>query len=144
MTFKFTIPAIAAVALMSSAAVAQSAGTYGAGVAVAGPRGAVAAGETGAKADHRAKRADRAEARRDRRDRQPVAQGATSTYGTGAVYTDRNRASGSATTGASATGAGRNTAGSTIDIYGETTRDGSNAEVFGDSAATATQPRKPN
>lgn len=144
MTFKFTIPAVAALALMSGAAMAQSAGAYGAGVAAAGPRGAVAAGEIAAKSDHRAKRADRAEDRRDRRDRPTVAQGATSTYGAGAVYTDRNRASGSATTGASATGAGRNSAGSTIDVYGETTRNGSNAEVFGDSAATATPPRSPN
>lgn len=147
MIFKLSIPALAACALMGSAAMAQSAGTYGAGVASAGPNGAVAAGETRGKADMRAKRADRRDRAADRRDRrEPVAQGAgsTSTYGTGAVYTDRNRASGSATTGASATGAGRNSAGSTIDIYGETTRQGSNAEVFGDSTATANPPRSPN
>lgn len=143
--FKYTIPALAAVALMSGTAMAQSsAGTYGAGVAVAGPKGAAAAGEVKAKSDHRAHRADERRDRRDRRDREPTAQGATTTYGTGAVYTDRNRASGSAATGASATGDGRNVAGSTIDIYGETTRNGSNAEVFGDSAATSTPKRDPN
>lgn len=148
MILKLSIPALAAFALMGSAAMAQSAGTYGAGVAAAGPNGAVAAGETRGKSDLRAKRADRNDRaeRRDRRDREPVAVGAgsTTTYGTGAVYTDRNRASGSATTGASATGTGRNSAGSTIDIYGETTRQGSNAEVFGDSTATANPPRTPN
>jgi len=43
------------------------------------------------------------------------------------------------TSGAAASGAGPQAAGSSVEAYGETTRDGSNADVYGDAAASSGQ-----
>lgn len=158
MTFKSTIPALAACFALGSAgaALAQSAqentsGTVGAGGAMTSSQGASAGGFTaGASAnrgwDHRA---DKAKNKKDREDRRaerkhspaetksasPPLANSASTYGSGALTTTRDSANVGVTTGASASGSGANRAGSTIDAYGETTSQGSNADLYGDSAA---------
>lgn len=124
-------------ASFASAAEPQSGSTassYGQGVAAAGKDGAVAAGAIGSDAS--------AKDRRDRRDRRgqkatrPSVNSAT-TYGSGAVYTDRRSGSAAVTTGGAASGSGVQSAGSTVDAYSETTRDGSSADMYGDSVATS-------
>jgi len=150
MTFKKTIPALVACFALggAGAALAQSgqqntSGTLGAGVAATTPQGASAGGLTAGSSanrswDHRAdkQRPDKMNRheRRAERMKTPEANSA-STYGSGAVTTTRDSANVGVTTGAAASGAGANRAGSTIDAYGETTKQGSNADLYGDSAA---------
>jgi hypothetical protein len=147
MTFKKTIPALVACFALggAGAALAQSgqqntSGAVGAGAAATTPQGASAGGmAAGSSAnrswDHRAdKQQNRQERRAEQRAKTPHANSA-STYGSGAVTTTRDSANVGVTTGGAASGAGANRAGSTIDAYGETTRQGSNADLYGDSAA---------
>ncbi|MFN3512077.1 MAG: hypothetical protein ACK41C_03470 [Phenylobacterium sp.] len=140
MKLKHIIPA-AAVCFAMGAAPAAFAGekqagatakAYGEGVASAGRDGAVAGGMVGARGEVRANRDNR----RDRRVERPSVNSAT-TYGSGAVYTDRRNASAAVTTGGAASGQGVQSAGSTVDAYAETTRDGSSADMYGDSVATS-------
>lgn len=145
MNLKFAIPVIAACAMISGVSLAQtqsSAGTYGAGTAEADRDGAYADGTTAGKAKSRAEdRRDR-RAHRDRKRVEAASPNSASTYGSGAVYTSRRNSSAAVTTGGSASGTGSQAAGSTVDVYGETTRDGSSADVYGDSTATS-EPRSP-
>lgn len=129
---------ISAMALIggSSVALAQTqgvSGAIGAGTAAAGDKGAIASGVNAA-----GKATDRAERRqgRERRDRdaRQTQMPSASTYGAGSVYTDRNNTSAAVTSGGAATGAGANTS-STVDAYGETTRDGTSADIYGGSTA---------
>lgn len=152
MTIKTTIPALVACLALGTAggAIAQTqsntAGTIGAGVANAGPGGATAGGLTagGAMNSQSAGRSEQRGSREDRKDRRrggqatsPAPANSTSTYGSGAVYTDRNNASAGVTSGASASGSGVQSSGTSIEAYGETTRSGSNADIYGDSTATS-------
>jgi hypothetical protein len=149
MTIKSTIPALVACLALGGAgsALAQDtqpsaqskAGTYGAGAAAASPQGAWAGGETAGKSmDARADRKSRHERRKARTgEASNTSANSTSTYGSGAVSTTRNSANAGVTSGASASGAGPQSAGSTVDAYGETTKDGSSADIYGDSAATS-------
>lgn len=129
------IPALAAALLLggATASVAQSSGAYGHGAAAVSPEGAVARGATGADAS------DRAGRRRGHPDRPVSTAPATSTYGSGAVYTDRTASRAAVRSGGSATGPDAASA-TTVDAYGETTRDGSSADIYGASSAT-TGPR---
>jgi hypothetical protein len=127
------IPALAAALILGGAttSVAQTtSGAYGEGTAAAGRDGAVARGATGADASERA-----GQRKRDRRERPTSTAPATSTHGSGAVYTDRNNSSAAVTSGGSATGPNAATS-TTVDAYGETTRDGSSADIYGNSTAT--------
>jgi hypothetical protein len=131
------IPAIAACLVLggATASIAQqpqsTAGAYGAGTAAAGRDGAVARGVTGTDASERAgHRKDR-----NRRDRSATAAPSSSTYGSGAVYTNRNSSSAAVTSGGAATGPNAATS-TTVDAYGETTKDGSSADIYGNSNAT--------
>lgn len=135
----FTIPALAAALLLGGATAAMAGdpprtnttSTYGAGAAIAGKSGAVARGATGTDVSARTERRKS----RDRRERPDAAVESSTTYGSGAVYTSRDNSSAAVTSGGSATG--RNAASSTtVDAYGETTRDGSNADIYGNSNAT--------
>jgi hypothetical protein len=147
MKLKIAIPALAALALGASAASAQSVsgninGTIGQGAAAAGRDGAIAGGLTAGgsaqvEKQHRKnnKRGDRGE--RSGQMERPQLGNSTSTYGAGAVYTDRNRSSAGVTSGASASGQGVQQAGTTVDAYGETTKQGSSADIYGDSVATS-------
>jgi hypothetical protein len=148
MTIKTTIPALVVCLALGTAggAIAQTqsntAGTIGAGVANAGPAGATAGGLTAGGAVNsqstgRSDRADRKDRRRGGQATSPAPANSTSTYGSGAVYTDRNNASAGVTSGASASGSGVQSSGTSIEAYGETTRSGSNADVYGDSTATS-------
>jgi hypothetical protein len=142
MKITHAIPAAAACLVLGGASFAiaaeqqtgSTASSYGEGVAAAGKSGAVAAGAIGSDAS--------AKDRRDRRDRRgqkatrPSVNSAT-TYGAGAVYTDRRSGSAAVTTGGTASGSGVQSAGSTVDAYSETTRDGSSADMYGDSVATS-------
>jgi hypothetical protein len=79
---------------------------------------------------------------RDRRDRMSTGQttpevNAAQTNSSGALYTTRRSAAVGVTTNGSASGAGQQSTTSTVDAYGETTRDGSSADLFGDSTATS-------
>ena len=149
MTFKKTIPALVACFALggAGAALAQSgqqttSGAAGAGAAATTPQGASAGGmAAGSSAnrswDHRADKDRPGKSRHERRAERmktPEANSAA-TYGSGAVTTTRDSANVGVTTGGSASGSGANRAGSTIDAYGETTRQGSNADLYGDSSA---------
>lgn len=141
------ISAIAACALMGGAGIASaqttSAGAMGGGTAVAGDKGAVATGGNAAgsySADHSQRRKGR-----DRHERRATSTPApaASTYGSGSVYTDRDNTSAAVTSGGAATGTGANTS-STVDAYGETTRNGTSADIYGNSTAgtSTTTPRR--
>ena len=68
------------------------------------------------------------------------------TFGTGAINTTRNSANAAVSTGGAASGQGVQSTSSEVDAYGETTRQGSNADVYGNSTATSGQtprPRRP-
>lgn len=138
MRIKYMLGALSAVALMGTPALAQS--TAGGGVAASGPEGSVAGGATAGTAgqsDHGKKtkrhrdRADRADRAADR------AANSSSTYGAGSVYTDRDRATGGVTSGGSASGTGPQSSSTAVDAYGSTTKQGSDAEVYGDSTANS-------
>jgi hypothetical protein len=128
----------------AGAAVAQqgTASATGSGTAAATDKGAVA----GRSAVDRDRDHDRRNRNRDRTSRQyQSAPNASSTYGSGAVYTDRNSTSAGVTSGGSASGTGVQSTTSTVDAYGETTRDGTSADIYGNSTATSGQtPRQPS
>lgn len=138
---KFIIMSIAALGMASTGAIAQT--TAGGGASASGPNGSVAGGATAGSAKKADRQRDRQQSRQDRRERRddaPATANSASTYGSGTIYTDRNRASGGVTAGGSASGTGSQSTGTTVDAYGQTTRDGSTAEVFGDSTAESTNP----
>jgi hypothetical protein len=144
MMLKTTVPILAACfALTGGAAFAgdgstASSGTYGAGGAAASPTGAAAGGEVAADARARMeeRRADRKKNRKDRHGDAAAANSA-STYGSGAVSTTRGSANAGVTSGGAASGSGTQSTGTTVDAYGETTKDGSSADIYGDSTATS-------
>lgn len=133
MRTKLIITAIAAAGLFGGVASAQSTG--GAGVTASGKKGSIAAGGTHGKMKHQ--RMERRDERRDRRAQPAPTGNSSSTYGSGTVYTDRNTATGGVTAGGTATGTDLQRSTTTVDGYASTTRDGSNAEVYGDSTATS-------
>jgi hypothetical protein len=131
----------AAAGLLSTGAMAQV--TTGGGQTTSTAQGSTAVGGTMGKAQQmRKKHQQRREDRRDRRDRGDDAATANSasTYGSGTIYTDRRHATGGVTAGASAAGTGDQSTATSIDAYGSTTRQGSDAEVYGDAAASSTTP----
>lgn len=140
------ISAIAACALMGGAGIASaqttSAGAMGGGTAVAGDKGAVATGG-GAAGSATADRTHRKGRDRHERRTATTPAPAASTYGSGSVYTDRDNTSAAVTSGGAATGTGANTS-STVDAYGETTRSGTSADIYGNSTAgtSTTTPRR--
>lgn len=147
MTIKHIAPVAAAAAVLGFAGIAsaQDAGSIGAGVAAADNHGAIASGVVASHAEAAQERRDDRRARRDRRNRQAdaVQPNSTSTYGTGAVYTDRNSTSAAVSSGATASGTGVNSTSSTVDAYGETSRDGTSADIYGNSTATSgEEPRR--
>jgi len=131
------LPAVSAALLFSGVAVAQS--TAGGATAGSSPTGSIAAGGTAGTADpakhkrHKASRPERAAERQ---------ANSASTYGSGSVYTDRDRATGAVSAGGSASGTGSQATSTSIDAYGSTTKQGSEGEVYGDSTATSTNPPK--
>lgn len=156
MTIKSTIPALVAAlalggaggALAQTSAQENTAATVGAGAAEASPYGASAGGVTAGKAMNRGyerrsgKHEDKQDRRRGRVTSPAEAANSASTYGAGALSTTRDSANVGVTTGGSAAGSGSQSAGSTVDAYGETTRDGSNADLYGDSTAQSGDQRR--
>lgn len=142
MTIRTLLPAMAATVAIgfSGAAVAQSAGVAGLGVADADDRGAAAAAGVEARAQDRDQRDRRSRHWPERR--MPVPN-AASTYGAGSVYTDRNRTSAAVSSGGVASGDGTQSTATTVDAYGETGRDGSSADIYGASTATSEEARRP-
>lgn len=136
MRSKFIIAAIAAAGLMGTSAIAQTAA--GGGVTASGNKGSVAGGAGMAQAQPQDAKRDKR--RQDRAERREQTGNAASTYGSGTVYTDRNTATGGVTAGGNASGSGAQSTSTAIDAYGSTTKDGSEAEVFGDSTADS-QPK---
>lgn len=63
------------------------------------------------------------------------------TRGSGEVNVDRRRARANVQTSGRATGPGSNSASSTVDAYGEVTRDGGYADIYGNSTAEARERR---
>lgn len=140
MKLKFLIPAAAAIMLTSGTAIAADQQTRSSNGAQADRKGASAGAEWRQKS---ARDDDRRDNRRDRRaNRRQMEQGSASTYGSGAVHTERRRSSAAVTSGGRASGPGRNSTGTTVEAYGETTRDGSSADIYGDSTAEARERRR--
>lgn len=151
MNLKHAIPVLAATLLIAGSAVADDQGkgrknknrnqdrastsaaaaSFGQGVAEANRRGARADAVIGSQT----------ESRRQGRNGQAAEANTSTTFGTGAIFTDRRTPSGAVSTGATASGTGEQNTSSSVEAFGETTRQGSNAEVFGDSAAQS-QPRQ--
>ncbi|MDP3495984.1 MAG: hypothetical protein Q8R82_22970 [Hyphomonadaceae bacterium] len=147
---KSTIPALVAAIALGGAGAAfagdapsnmNKAGSYGAGVASTTPHGATAAGVGGSEAMNATRGKNRGGNHHDRRAGRAAERGETAnsatTYGSGAVTTTRDSANAAVTSGGSASGSGVQSTGSTVDAYGETTRDGSNADIYGNSTATS-------
>lgn len=126
MKIRTILPAAAAAVLMTvagaAAAEAQSSGAYGQSAAQA----------------QQDRRDDRRQERRDRRER----PNQSSTYGAGSVETSRDGTRARVASGGQASGSGNATTSSTVDAYGETTRDGSSADIYGASDARATDARE--
>lgn len=137
MKIRTVLPAVAATMIMSVAgiAVAESGGVHAS---------AAAATEAAVSQDRNNQdRRDR-DRNRDRRDRdqQRVIPNQTSTFGAGQVTIERDRARATVASGAAASAPGATSASSTVDAYGETTRQGSSADIYGNSTANADEPRR--
>jgi hypothetical protein len=131
---KFLIGSIAVLGLTAVPAMAQDAtGTASGGASVSTPSGSAAGGATGG-AHVRGRHHGRAG------DTSADAANSSSTYGSGSVYTDRNRATGGVAAGGTATGSGDQSSSTSVDAYGATDKSGSTGEVYGDSSATSTNP----
>ncbi|PAX06839.1 hypothetical protein CKY28_12210 [Sphingomonas lenta] len=125
------IATIAAAGLLGTSAMAQT--TAGGGASASSPHGSVAGGATAGTNDQgMSQREQRRQQRMQRR-----GGNSSSTYGSGTIYTDRNRATGGVTAGGTATGSGRQSSSTAVDAYGQATRQGSTAEVYGDSTANS-------
>lgn len=121
-----------AAGLLGSTAMAQT--TAGGGATASSPQGSVAGGVTAGTNDQGMSQRDQ---RRQQRAQRRQGGNSSSTYGSGSIYTDRNRATGGVTSGGTATGTGAQSSSTAVDAYGSTTRQGSNAEVYGDSTANS-------
>jgi hypothetical protein len=137
------ITTIAASALLGTAAMAQT--TAGGGVSNSNRNGSTAGGVTAGTMPTQSQTAQdrRAQKRADRTTRRgdtaaPTGGNSSSTYGSGTVYTDRNTATGGVTAGGTATGTGAQSSSTAIDAYGSTTKNGGEAEVYGDTTAKST------
>lgn len=131
---KFFISSILAAGLLGTSAIAQT--TVGGGATASGRNGSIAGGVTAGTMKSNEREHERQERRAER-----MRGNSASTYGSGSVYTDRHRATGGVTAGGSATGSGAQATSTSIDAYGSTTRDGSDAEVYGDSTARSDERR---
>lgn len=162
MNVKSFIPAVAASLLLGSASYAvaadqqNTATTFGAGTAEANRNGAQAGAVTAGQARY----STPSQAKKNKKNRggqhsgqnmgggqmsggaQVTLPNSATTFGTGAVFTDRNTASGAASTGATATGAGTQAATSDAYVYGSTDKNGSEAEAQGTSTAVSQEPKR--
>ena len=138
---KLLITSVAALGMAAVPAMAQdTTGTAAGGASVSTPEGSATEGGT-VGAQMREKHAKRSMRDHHSDSAQPAAtSNSTSTYGSGTVYTDRDRATGGVNAGASATGTGDQSASTTVDAYGSTDSSGSTGEVYGDTSATSTNP----
>jgi hypothetical protein len=147
MKLKLAISAIAACALMGGTAMADgpknkkhqnkdraSAASVAGGVAAAGPRGAVAGGGAG----------NQVMRERSGRGTANVAcvPGTASTSTNGAVYTSRRSGSAAINTSGTAAGSGAVSSSSEGEVYSSTDRQGSQADAYGNSTATADRSRR--
>ncbi|KXU32294.1 hypothetical protein A0J57_11000 [Sphingobium sp. 22B] len=138
MRSRLIIASLAAAGLLGTSAYAQT--TAGGGVSASTPDGSIAGGATAGTNDKAARKHDgKRHKREDRRD--SATSNSASTYGSGTIYTDKNRATGGVTAGGSASGTGSQSTSTSIDAYGSTDRNGSTGEVYGDSTADSTNPR---
>lgn len=137
---KLLVTSMIALGMASVPAIAQdTTATAGGGASTSTPEGSTAEGGTVGE-QMREKHAKRS-MRHDRaHGDQAATSNSASTYGTGTVYTDRDRATGGVTAGASATGTGDQNASTTVDAYGATDSTGSTGEVYGDTSASSTNP----
>lgn len=154
MKLKHLGPALGAAMILSggmAAAQSTATGAIGGGAATATNAGATAAGgalggtvSRSGQAQHhdrmdRDKRKSVRSADRNAGDtsvRAPAANTST-TYGAGSVYTDRNSTAAGVTAGGLATGTGSQSTSSTVDAYGETTRNGTSADIYGNATANS-------
>ncbi|MET1754663.1 hypothetical protein ABVV53_04205 [Novosphingobium sp. RD2P27] len=130
---KILFGSIAALGLVAAPAMAQNTtGTVGGGVAASTPDGSVAGGAN----------AGTQMRNHDRKDRTPSTgvdrNTGAATHGSGAVYTDRNPATGGASAGGVATGDQQTSTG--VGAHGTTDPMNSAGEVHGDATATSTMP----
>lgn len=149
MKLKLAISAIAACALMGGTAMAEgpkhhkkhqnkdraSAASVAGGVAAAGPRGAVAAGAAGSEVM-------RERAGRTRTGNVLCVPGTASTSTNGAVFTSRRSGSAAINTNGTAAGSGTVSSSSEGEVFSSTDRQGSQADAFGNSTATAERSRR--
>lgn len=146
MKLKLAISAVAACTLMSGAAMADgpknkqnkdraSSSSAAGGVAAAGPGGAVAGGAAGSQATRE---------RSGRMSNRNVVcvPGTASTSTNGAVYTDRRTGSAAINTNGTASGSGAVSSSSEGEVYSSTDRNGSQADAYGNSTATAQPSRR--
>jgi hypothetical protein len=147
MNTKYAISALAATFALAGAAEAgdrnhknkrdkrdraeSSATVLGAGAAAATRDGAIAGGLSGGAAT------SMTQGRPARRAAEVITPNAAQTNSSGAVYTTRRSASAAVNTNGSAVGTGAQSTGSTVDAYGETNMQGSNADIYGDSVANS-------
>lgn len=136
MRYGVIMASLAAAGLLGTSALAQT--TAGGGVTASTPDGSVAGGATAGTNDRERDKQDRK--RHGREDRRSPTANSASTYGSGTIYTDRNRATGGVSAGGSASGTGSQSTSTSIDAYGSTDRNGSTGEVYGDSTADSTNP----
>jgi hypothetical protein len=138
MRSRLIIASLAAAGLLGTSAYAQT--TAGGGVSASTPDGSIAGGATAGTNDKGARKHDGKRHKRDDR-RGSATSNSASTYGSGTIYTDKNRATGGVSAGGSASGTGSQSTSTSIDAYGSTDRNGSTGEVYGDSTADSTNPR---
>lgn len=152
MKLKLAISAIAACTLMSSAALADgpknknkqrsSAESVSAGVAAAGPQGAVAGGVAASRVEQRQMNRNRNRGEMSQRSTARCVPGTASTSTSGAVFTDRRTGSAAINTNGTASGSGTVRSNSEGEVFSSTDRQGSQADAYGNSTAVAREPTR--
>ncbi len=132
MKIRTILPAVAATMLFTVAGASAAQG-------IDAGASAGAAAEAAQQQSRRDRNDDRRERNRDRREQ--VIPNQSSTYGAGQVETDRNSTRATVVSGGQASGTGSTSATSTVDAYGETTRNGTSADIYGGSTANADEAR---
>lgn len=133
------IASLAAAGLIGTSAFAQTA--VGGGVTASTPAGSIAGGASAGSNDLARNKQDRKRHKHEDR-RGSATSNSAATYGSGTIYTDRDKATGGVTAGGSASGTGSQSTSTSIDAYGSTDRNGSTGEVYGDSTADSVNPSR--
>lgn len=141
MKSKLALSALAACLFATGATLeAQTAGSVAGGVSASGPNGSVAGGGAASVTKQQRKRGHHNGTAANTSTATRCLPGTASTSTAGSAYTDRRTATSGITTSGTASGSGTVRSTSEGDAYASMTRDGSDADAYGNSTAVAREP----